>query len=59
MADESKSSITPYEFDTRMIEWNLNHNVISRDQLKAHLASLSDDASHSESFDLNEGQSSH
>ncbi len=35
-----KFSVIPFEFDTRMVEWNIKHNVINKDQLEKYLKSL-------------------
>ena len=44
----SKSHLNPVEFDSRMIEWNLRHNIVTKERLSAHLESLPDDAANSE-----------
>jgi hypothetical protein len=46
--------VNPHEFDSRMIEWNLKHNRVTKDQLKAHLSSLPDDAANCETIELDE-----
>ena len=50
----SKSHLNPFEFDARMIEWNLRHNVISKDKLKSYLESLPDEAANSELIHIEE-----
>lgn len=58
MSDEKNNDpMTPYEYDTRMIEWNLKHNVINREGIKAHLNSLPDEAANSQVLSISEGQS--
>ena len=37
-----KFNINPFEFDSRMVEWNLKHNVLTKEKLKAYLDSLPD-----------------
>jgi hypothetical protein len=49
--------VMPHEFDSRMVEWNLKHNRITKDQLKTHLASLPDDSANSETLELDESGS--
>ena len=44
----SKSHLNPVEFDSRMIEWNLRHNIVTKEKLKGHLDSLPDDSANSE-----------
>jgi len=44
----SKSHLNPAEFDSRMVEWNLRHGVITKEKLKSHLDSLPDDGANSE-----------
>ena len=42
------------EFDSRMVEWNLKHNVITREQLKSYLNSLPDEAANSEPLKIDD-----
>ena len=48
----SKSPLTPFEFDSRMVEWNLKHNLITKDQLKKYLDSLSDVGTNCEALEI-------
>ena len=50
----SKLEVYPTDFDSRMVEWNLKHGKITRDQLKTYLSSLSDDAANSENMTIDE-----
>jgi hypothetical protein len=50
----SKLEVDPLAYDNRMIEWNLKHEKLSREQLKSHLAGLPDDAANSETMKLDE-----
>lgn len=43
-----KAQVTPFEFDTRMVEWNLKHEIITKDQLEKHLKTLADEVSNCE-----------
>ena len=42
----------PIAFDSRMVEWNLKHDKVTREQLKSYLATLPDDAANSETMTL-------
>ena len=46
------------KFDSRMTEFNLNNNVISKEELKAHLEKLPDSGANSEQIDLEESKHS-
>jgi len=45
-------NVYPFEFDTRMIEWNLKTNLVSKDQFKKHLDSLPDDGANAVALTL-------
>ena len=47
------------KFDSRMTEFNLNNNVISKEELKAHLEKLPDNSANAEQIDLEESKHSH
>lgn len=49
-----KLEVNPYEFDSRMIEWHLKVNKITKAQLEAHLKSLPDDTENSETVSFTE-----
>lgn len=44
----AKSPMTPFEFDRRMVEWNLKHKVISKDDLNGFVGNLPDEAANAE-----------
>ena len=44
----AKNHLTPVEFDSRMIEWNLRHGNVTKENLFKHLAALPDDGANSE-----------
>jgi hypothetical protein len=46
--------VNPYEFDNRMIEWNLKVGKITTEQLKAHLKNLPDEESNSQNIKLDD-----
>ena len=48
----SKLEVDPIAFDSRMVEWNLKHDKVTREQLKSYLATLPDDAANSETMTL-------
>jgi len=50
----SKLEVYPTDFDSRMVEWNLKHNKITRDQLKTYLAALPDEVANSMTMTLDE-----
>ena len=50
----AKVNMVPAEFDSRMVEWNLKHNVITRDQLKSFLNSLVDESANCEPLKIDE-----
>ena len=50
--DHKYNQMTPFEFDTRMVEWNLKHEVISKDGLEKYLKSLPDDSQNGESLHI-------
>lgn len=52
----SKLEVHPADFDSRMVEWNLKHGKITRDQLKTYLSSLPDDAANSENMIIDEDE---
>ena len=58
MKQKTQSTVAPLEFDTRMVEWNLKHNVITKDQLDKYLKTLDDDAESSESLQIDDGSNS-
>ncbi len=43
-----KLDVYPYEYDSRMTEWHLKVNKITKAQLDTYLKSLPDDAANSE-----------
>ncbi|MDZ4678246.1 MAG: hypothetical protein SGI74_12145 [Oligoflexia bacterium] len=47
-------TMTPPEFDSRMVEWNLKHNVITKDQLKTFLSSLTDESENSQLLQIDD-----
>lgn len=49
-----KLEVNPYEFDSRMVEWHLKVNKITKAQLDAHLKSLPDDENNSETVSFDE-----
>tara|TARA_Y100000034_G_C6549413_1_gene237294 strand:+ start:55 stop:237 length:183 start_codon:yes stop_codon:yes gene_type:complete len=40
------------KFDTRLIEWNLQNGIITKEELEKHLASLEDSEAKAEYFKL-------
>jgi hypothetical protein len=42
------------KFDARMLEFNVDNGVITKDELKAHLASLPDSGNNSEKLNIEE-----
>ncbi len=50
----AKLNVNPFEFDSRMMEWNLKHNTITKEQLNTYLASLPDDAANAEALEIKE-----
>lgn len=46
------------KFDARMTEFNLNHGVISKEELKAHLDQLPDSGNNAEKLAIEENGSS-
>jgi hypothetical protein len=51
-----KLEVNPYEFDSRMTEWNLKVNKITKDQLASFLKSLPDDATNTENMNIDEDE---
>ena len=49
-----KLEVNPYEFDSRMTEWNLKINKITKDQLNTFLKTLPDDAANMENMNIDE-----
>jgi len=49
-----KLEVNPFEFDSRMVEWNLKNNRITQEQLKNYLSTLPDDVSNSESLTIDD-----
>jgi hypothetical protein len=47
------------KFDARMLEFNVNNGVISKEELKAHLDSLPDSGANSEKLNIEENGRSH
>jgi hypothetical protein len=45
----------PPEFDTRMTDWNLKHNVLSKKQLEDFLKTLPDVAANAEDLTIDDG----
>lgn len=46
------------KFDARMLEFNVNNGVISKEELKAHLDSLQDSGNNCEKLNIEEGRGS-
>jgi len=53
-----KLEVNPYEFDSRMTEWNLKVNKITKDQLNSFLKTLPDDAANMENMNIDESEGS-
>ena len=55
-----KLEVNPYEFDSRLTEWNLKNNKITKSQLESYLKSLPDDSANTEkvNFDQDDGSNS-
>ncbi len=53
-----KLDVNPKDFDTRMIEWNLKLNKITKEQLASHLKGLPDDAANTENVVLDDEEPS-
>ena len=49
-----KMNVNPFEFDSRMIEWNLKHNILSKEKLKAYLDALPDSSGNMEPLRIDE-----
>jgi len=49
-----KLEVNPYEFDSRMTEWHLKVNKITKAQLEAYIKALPDDAANSETVSFDE-----
>ena len=49
-----KLEVNPYEFDSRMIEWHLKVNKITKAQLESYLKALPDDSANSENVAFDE-----
>ena len=47
-----KDPMLPPEFDSRMVEWNLKHEIITKDGLDKYLKSLPDDSANSEELHI-------
>jgi hypothetical protein len=45
-------SLKNLKFDVRMSEWNVDNGVVSKEELKAHLAQLPDSGANAEKLDL-------
>lgn len=50
----NKNKTVNLDFDVRMVEWNLKHEVISKDQLNQYLKTLGDEASNAMPLSLDE-----
>ena len=48
----TKSHLNPYEYDSRMINWNLKNKFLTPDKLKSFLANLPDDAANCEPLEI-------
>jgi len=48
MAKNNQSPMTPFEFDSRMVEWNLQHKLITKEDLQKYLSSLPDESANAE-----------
>ena len=46
------------KFDVRMTDFNLNNSVVTKEEIKAHMAQLPDSADNSEKLDLDDRKSS-
>jgi hypothetical protein len=53
-----KLEVNPFEYDSRMTEWNLKVNKITQDQLTTFLKTLPDDAANTETMKIEEDDSS-
>ena len=53
----SKSIMHPFEFDSRMVEWNLKHSLITKEQLRTYLGSLPDEAHNAQVLEIEEDAS--
>lgn len=51
-------SLKNLKFDVRMMEFNLNNGVISKEELNTHLKALPDSGANAEQIDLEEGSRS-
>lgn len=54
MANKKVMNVHPFEFDSRLVEWNLKHGLITKDQLKTFVSSLPDDAAGAQTLELDE-----
>ena len=54
----ARLEVKPFEFDARMVEWNLKHGLITQDQLKTYLNSLPDEDANAEKMDIQEDPTS-
>jgi hypothetical protein len=52
----AKSAMQPFEFDSRMVEWNLKHSLITKDQLKAYLGTLPDESENTQILEIEEDE---
>jgi hypothetical protein len=50
----AKDKMDPFEFDSRMVEWYIKHNVITKDQLQAHLKTLTDSQANAIQIELDD-----
>lgn len=47
-------NVHPFDFDSRMVEWNLKHNLVTKEQLKKYLDSLPDEGTNAENVQIEE-----
>lgn len=48
------SPMTPFEFDTRMVEWNLKHGVVNKDAVEKYRKSLPDESANTEPLHIDD-----
>lgn len=50
----AKLEVNPFKFDSRLMEWNLKHNLVSKTELKGYLDSLPDETENAETLTLDD-----
>jgi hypothetical protein len=48
----TKSHLNPYEYDSRMVDWNLKNKFITKEKLKNFIDSLPDDKDNTELIEI-------